>query len=1147
MKTRGLPCVVGNTQGLKIFQSTADQRFLMGEKTFLRTHFPARMWVNQARSASSWGEEDLLHALVNRSDEVVGNRLFLLFGAAGSGKSELMRWLMVNLDKYAPERKCFTVRISRGDIDPIRTVVRILETFNMPNLDTGVLQRWDDLKRKPVTLANQIVWQALSVLYPTDDDILPLSFRLRPIVEGNLLAAFPASGEASQDEPLKYLITPEQLERAMADSPLHTKPAFEQLHAQMQESLESAVLGDARFVSSLRQISHTVMGRYSVRPLMVVDDLVQSMNVYSTDLLDYFLTLEEGQWDAIIGVTPAAFEWDQRGRQLLTRIRQLDTVDDRVVKLDLSDTTGDSSSFLNRDNAVEYVLPYIENYKQLGGFRCDSACPCYATCIDLQWGVRDDASLAPLNPALVERMWSKIPAGKGRARYLLLAVRDLLEGMSEGRPQIAVERLVRHVATDLYVDHPDPVTRAVVAAYCPGNGGDSSVLTEVPIGITRSWGIEECGDISVRSLKDMPGRSGFAMTVVELSTPAVTDSEIAPAREAVHNWLEAKPVNPELLKPFRHGVSRFTKEFVDPSLLAGHGHARCSGVLRWLSTSDGVSVPLSIEGIDSTDGVLVRRSLGATAFDLLAYSTATGKRRRRIVEDVLNSEEACSLPGRAEALRERRKKQLAEVLGYAAEELAFHLFRVVSATGGYALTEALPVFEDEASPAVPEIPWQPDLVRTIRAFWDDCFKLRDHVYDGHRISDCLERSPTVLDSYRAIMSVKADAIPSALRLGNRRLSDQLMLTTEHLHTICAWLQKQLNCRAERRACVEAARLLLDRRCRRSIRRLYDQLAEAGSERLLLMAPPALPSGWESGTPTELLTRLAHAEYAGTIADYRSHGLWNESIQNTWFLSVVRWYKDMRSVHEQCSHFHRTVLGIGMDVQAQTRAWGIREILSDSARLIAEADHMAGAHSGARLARQSPEAPYRLYWTTIATALMAMLPEGFEVRTAFAQTAAIAHMICEGLRGSSGDMGLLEQSAVLSLHRDLFLVCDWWRAYIAQIPLLRLKGRRVDTRGASRFLAQLYTCCRISKSDLDSWNRFIRYATKRCTRDLPVFEVMRSQGLPLSMLADRLFSSGERTTAGVELSAREWEQLVAQLRKAPGLAAAIRLTMPGGDV
>jgi hypothetical protein len=177
----------------------------------------------------------------------------------------------------------------------------------------------------------------------------------------------------------------------------------------------------------------------------------------------------------------------------------------------------------------------------------------------------------------------------------------------------------------------------------------------------------------------------------------------------------------------------------------------------------------------------------------------------------------------------------------------------------------------------------------------------------------------------------------------------------------------------------------------------------------------------------------------------------------------------------------------------------------------------------------------------------MLPEGFEVRTAFAQTAAIAHMICEGLRGSSGDMGLLEQSAVLSLHRDLFLVCDWWRAYIAQIPLLRLKGRRVDTRGASRFLAQLYTCCRISKSDLDSWNRFIRYATKRCTRDLPVFEVMRSQGLPLSMLADRLFSSGERTTAGVELSAREWEQLVAQLRKAPGLAAAIRLTMPGGDV
>ncbi len=78
-------------------------------------------------------------------------------------------------------------------------------------------------------------------------------------------------------------------------------------------------------------------------PILLIDDLVQSLSLYATDLLDYFLTLESGDWDVVVGLTPAAFEDSKRGRLLLQRISHLDTIYDRVEKLWLSDEAGQDS------------------------------------------------------------------------------------------------------------------------------------------------------------------------------------------------------------------------------------------------------------------------------------------------------------------------------------------------------------------------------------------------------------------------------------------------------------------------------------------------------------------------------------------------------------------------------------------------------------------------------------------------------------------------------------------------------------------------------------------------------------------------------------------------------------------------------------
>src|SRR5689334_3473371 len=85
-----LPCLMPN--GTAIFTPTADQRFLLSEEEFLRTHFPMQMHVRSAGQERMLGEQELLHTLMTPVPASVGNRVFVLYGAAGSGKSEFMRW-----------------------------------------------------------------------------------------------------------------------------------------------------------------------------------------------------------------------------------------------------------------------------------------------------------------------------------------------------------------------------------------------------------------------------------------------------------------------------------------------------------------------------------------------------------------------------------------------------------------------------------------------------------------------------------------------------------------------------------------------------------------------------------------------------------------------------------------------------------------------------------------------------------------------------------------------------------------------------------------------------------------------------------------------------------------------------------------------
>jgi hypothetical protein len=116
---------------------------------------------------------------------------------------------------------------------------------------------------------------------------------------------------------------------------------------------------------TLHLISEHIASTHNLRPVLLVDDLVQSLNLFATDLLDYFVTLESGQWDVMLGLTPAAFETTRRGRELLQRIAYLDTLDDRVTKLWLSDDAGSESYFLDEDNCHHFAARYLAEHRRL--------------------------------------------------------------------------------------------------------------------------------------------------------------------------------------------------------------------------------------------------------------------------------------------------------------------------------------------------------------------------------------------------------------------------------------------------------------------------------------------------------------------------------------------------------------------------------------------------------------------------------------------------------------------------------------------------------------------------------------------------------------------------------------------------------------
>ena len=777
-----LPCLA--TTGTKIFAPTADQRFLASSAEFLRTHFPVQVQYRNAGHSSILTEQDILHHLLEPGSSTVGNRVFVLYGAAGSGKSELIRWLQTQISLQDKSRAEVTTRITRTDLDVLHIAQRFRRLYSDQTFQANTLQRWEECRQKPRTLAKILVLTALEQLLGSDDQINALYYQLIDVVQTNLERCFAAMSQPAENVgQFIELFSREDLVEILRNSVIPVTVEYETLRYHILKTFRDQLLEGLDLPHTLKQIAQHIQQKQQQRPILFIDDLVQSINLFATDLLDYFITLEEGCWDVVVGITPNSLEATLRGRELLDRIAFLDTIDDRVEKLWLSDEYGLSSSFLNETNCTEYARLYLNEYKRQNRQPCNVQCLAFHRCHHLEPDQPEDL-LAPFNKEVLVRLFRSLPPDKGKVRYYTLCLRDILERTAKGEDLLSIVQQYVKSEQDAY--HPNKRLAQVRELYGPLL--DTETLPEETTDTAR---IYQFFDVQV-SEEDQQHLSVTSLYRKRQEIHSVPDGQptIDPGKEAIKGWLNSEPVNKQQLRDLRRGIVKAIKDGYLLDTLTRLYIAKPTRILRWTQTRLETVPPVQLEGVDDFDGLLVEKNIGHLAYKLHDFADVTGLAEQDLRTQFLTNEAFPPILFQGITYRKNIRDELEKQLGMKVEEFAFSLL-VVAMNFGHKPVELPPSIERwiGVEPTIlsryPESleAKRPRLTNSqlgmIRRLFDDCFKLRENVYDGLLLETITER----VDQDRALDCLQ--------RIDIEKIATDFRLNEEPLRVLIASVQTEI--------------------------------------------------------------------------------------------------------------------------------------------------------------------------------------------------------------------------------------------------------------------------------------------------------------------------------------------------------------------
>jgi hypothetical protein len=703
-----IPCI--NKDMIKYLYNTADERYNFSKDFFRETHYPQVMtqYYNN-EIIDKVDENQLLKEL--EEEHLFGNRVYIIFGSTGSGKSELLCWIKDQWNLRNNQRPI--VRISRSELNPQLLVKKCYETFGLQLNDIIIDEnKWGLFLNKPITIVNQMVWNVMSELFTKDEEIVPAAMLLRPIIEKNLMEFSEQIKKGEIITPLE-IITQAQFEEAMEGTTITFQINYHNLRDLLLKKLDHFLFQGTDMIAIFKRLSSVLLER-NIRPILLIDDLVQSINLYASEVLDYFITLEEGNWDVLIGLTPGVIDGNEYETQLKNRIKNLDTIDDRVKKLWLSDESGSNFFSFEREQAYQYVEKYLSALKKANGYNCSSKCSMAVSCSNLLIGSNSNLKELPLNPSLIHRMYDSIPDGKGVLRYLIIHLREILSFLEKGLRKNTT-KVNKFFLRNVYVEHDDSLIKTLAEMYA-----DDTLEVTLPGRLLEYFQYpNENMTLKIKRIH------------YKVNQPMLEENK--PKNKAINpdlrDWLEGHKVNEQLLEPVRAGVFTIVNEFVKGTSIAMDNTPRMlktASTIRRAEVKNRFKYPISFNE-DKKDEIVIKKDINL--FHISEYQQLKLQERVNIFSAIANDQNVAQWIHQGEQFSELWLSELSKEIGMEIDYFAFQfnlLIKKLSMLGKKEWTAAI------VSPITKE--WE----EIAEALFLDWFLLRDNMLDFNKLDSMVE-------------------------------------------------------------------------------------------------------------------------------------------------------------------------------------------------------------------------------------------------------------------------------------------------------------------------------------------------------------------------------------------------------------------------
>lgn len=429
-------------------------------------------------------QEEFRDAIL-KSDTEDDNRIFILRGETGSGKSQLCQWLEYQIGHDVDSGMDDThvaLHVSRSQTR-VKDIIEILTEPLEMDIDVRDVGGLDPEKVANAMLANLEAYNPMLESF-TEEEIQalvedrPQSTDLREILEENV-QEYQEAVLSDEEEDIPDLITEDdykKLSMAAFGEAEGGDTIFPALQSFLDRELSSK-LGVGDFQQQLKEISDEYVDQ-GLRPVLICEDLT-TFSVLKEQLLDHIFQLDSGHYDVVLGWT-SGWEKDNVETALGTNEDAQTYMKDRAEGyLSTTDDTG-QAYFLTDEVTVELARKYLSVIRE------DSDAS-----VDIEIPEEDFDGLYPFNAEFVKRAYENlVQDGNERRTPRLLLMRIVRECLTSTRPPfeaIGGNPYVKQFPTPVSLDYSAEVQSIVKWYGIPTAEGNMRVprsvfeLFDVPV------------------------------------------------------------------------------------------------------------------------------------------------------------------------------------------------------------------------------------------------------------------------------------------------------------------------------------------------------------------------------------------------------------------------------------------------------------------------------------------------------------------------------------------------------------------------------------------------------------------------------------------------------------------------------------------